>query len=45
MDANKMVLGNLQEKDPAASAYIQKCLLTDNIPPDDWQGVWVMTQK
>jgi len=35
----------IQGKDPAASAYIQKCLLTDNIPPDDWQGVWVMTQK
>jgi len=35
----------IEKKDPAASAYIKKCRLTDNVAPEDWQGVWIMTQK
>jgi len=35
----------IEKKDPAASAYIKKCGLTNNVAPEDWQGVWIMTQK
>jgi adenylate cyclase len=32
--------------DTAASVYVQRCLyLKENPPPEDWNGVWVMTSK
>lgn len=32
--------------DTAASVYVQRCLyLKENPPPENWDGVWVMTSK
>ena len=35
----------IQDVDPAAAAYVEKCLALINTPPQDWRGVWVMTGK
>jgi adenylate cyclase len=35
----------IQDVDPAAAAYVEKCLAFINTPPPDWKGVWVMTGK
>lgn len=39
------VFDGLRNTDPTATAYIRKCnqLLTN--PPDEWDGVWQMTEK
>ena len=39
------VFDGLRNIDPVATAYIRKCnqLLTD--PPEEWDGVWQMTEK
>ena len=37
--------GKVPEDVPSAM-YIERCdVLTENPPPDDWDGVWVMTEK
>ncbi|MBN1662254.1 MAG: adenylate/guanylate cyclase domain-containing protein [Deltaproteobacteria bacterium] len=39
------IFNALKEKDPAAGAYAAKCLALLDKPPDQWDGVWVMTEK
>ncbi|MBW1693780.1 MAG: adenylate/guanylate cyclase domain-containing protein, partial [Deltaproteobacteria bacterium] len=36
---------SIQDVDPAAAAYMEKCLALIDTPPQEWQGVWVMTSK
>jgi adenylate cyclase len=36
---------SIQDRDEAASSYAEKCRTLIGSPPDDWQGVWVMTSK
>jgi adenylate cyclase len=36
---------NVQELDPPAAAYAKKCRAIIGMPPDEWQGVWVMDSK
>jgi adenylate cyclase len=33
------------KRDPAAGAYLRKCRSLTEKPPENWQGVWVMTEK
>jgi len=35
----------IQNLDPAAAAYADKCRMMIETPPQNWQGVWVMTRK
>lgn len=32
-------------QDPPAAAYIRKCRQLSADPPDNWDGVWIMTEK
>jgi adenylate cyclase len=36
---------SIQDRDPAAAAYAQKCQTYLMSPPENWKGVWVMTTK
>jgi adenylate cyclase len=35
----------IQNLDPAAAAYADKCQMMVESRPQDWQGVWVMMSK
>jgi adenylate cyclase len=35
----------IQQNDPAAAAYLKKCRKLLEKPPENWEGVWVMTRK
>ena len=35
----------VQDRDAPSKAYAAKCREYLDDPPDDWQGVWVMTRK
>jgi len=35
----------LADQDPPSAAYVKKCRRLAADPPQDWQGVWVMTSK
>jgi hypothetical protein len=35
----------IQDDDPAAAAYLEKCRLLEKDPPSDWQGIWLMSGK
>lgn len=35
----------IHESDPPAAAYLKKCTELMRTPPENWQGVWVMTTK
>ena len=39
------VFAVLKDKDPAAAAYAKKCRTLIEIPPEAWDGVWVVTSK
>jgi len=39
------VFFELADADPAARAYVSKCREMIAQPPDEWQGVWVITTK
>ena len=39
------VFSQTADRDPAAAAYQRKCRDLQANPPEDWQGVWVMTSK
>jgi adenylate cyclase len=39
------VFSGLAGRDPAARAYLAKCLELIEHPPEVWQGVWVITTK
>ena len=35
----------VQDVDPAAASYMRKCRSLIDTPPQEWEGVWVMTSK
>ncbi|MFA4916443.1 MAG: adenylate/guanylate cyclase domain-containing protein, partial [Syntrophales bacterium] len=39
------IFAETKNRDPAAAAYHAKCRLFIDTPPEDWQGVWVVTTK
>jgi len=39
------VFAGLKERDPAAAAYAGKCSSLIEHPPEEWDGVWVVTSK
>jgi adenylate cyclase len=39
------VFSELSDADPVARAYLAKCRNLINQPPEEWQGVWVITTK
>jgi adenylate cyclase len=39
------VFMSIQDRDPAAAAYAKKCRDYLIAPPEQWNGVWVMTTK
>jgi len=39
------VFSVIAQDDPAARSYLTKCRELINHPPEDWQGVWVITTK
>lgn len=39
------VFSTIQNSDPPADAYVRKCRDLEGLPPDGWQGVWVMSSK
>jgi adenylate cyclase len=39
------VFSELAEEDPAARAYVTKCRQMIDHPPEEWEGVWVITTK
>ena len=43
-DARK-IFSKIKNLDPPASAYEKKCQMLMESPPENWQGIWVMTSK
>ncbi|HBH86778.1 MAG TPA: adenylate/guanylate cyclase domain-containing protein [Syntrophaceae bacterium] len=43
--AAETVFSGLADEDPAARAYMNKCRELIDHPPEEWQGVWVITTK
>jgi adenylate cyclase len=39
------IFAGLGDADPAAAAYAKKCRSLIEHPPEDWDGVWVVTSK
>jgi adenylate cyclase len=39
------VFSPIADLDPAAAAYMKKCRAILDSPPEEWDGVWVMTSK
>ncbi|MDO8784680.1 MAG: adenylate/guanylate cyclase domain-containing protein [Syntrophales bacterium] len=39
------IFAEIKDRDPAAAAYYTKCRFFNDNPPEDWQGVWVVTTK
>jgi len=39
------IFGSIADRDPAAAAYREKCAAIKANPPENWNGVWVMTEK
>jgi adenylate cyclase len=39
------IFSTIQNLDPAAAAYANKCQMLIETQPQNWQGVWVMTSK
>jgi len=39
------IFSNLAQDDPAARSYLTKCRELIEHPPENWQGVWVITTK
>lgn len=35
----------IKEEDPPARAYAEKCLALINDPPEQWHGVWIISEK
>ncbi len=44
VDARKF-FSKIKDLDPPASAYEKKCQMLMESPPENWQGIWVMTSK
>ena len=45
MEHGKKIFAEIQEHDPAAAAYAQKCQELSSTELNDWHGVWVMKTK
>jgi adenylate cyclase len=41
----KRIFSDIAQEDPVARAYVAKCEELIANPPDNWQGVWVITTK
>ncbi|MBW1709727.1 MAG: adenylate/guanylate cyclase domain-containing protein [Deltaproteobacteria bacterium] len=39
------IFAEIQDHDAAAQAYFNKCQTLVDSPPEDWEGVWVVTEK
>jgi adenylate cyclase len=39
------LFSQIKDADPPAAAYEEKCRIMAASPPENWQGVWVMTSK
>jgi adenylate cyclase len=39
------IFKTIKEEDPPARAYSEKCIALINDPPEQWDGVWVMSEK
>jgi adenylate cyclase len=39
------IFSSLAQNDPVTCSYITKCRELIEHPPEDWQGVWVITTK
>jgi len=39
------IFASIQEDDPPAKAYLRRCRDLLGKPPDNWQGIWVITAK
>jgi len=39
------IFAGLRERDPVAAAYAAKCRSLLDHPPENWEGVWVVTSK
>ena len=44
-DQARSVFAGIAGHDPVARIYVDKCAELLASPPEDWQGVWVITQK
>jgi hypothetical protein len=44
-DGAEKHFGAIADRDPAASCYVEKCRELRAAPPNEWDGVWVMTSK
>ena len=44
-DQARSVFANIAGHDPVAQIYVEKCTELLARPPEDWQGVWVVTTK
>lgn len=44
-DQAEKLFASIMDKDPAASAYKEKCRYFMDNPPAEWLGVWVVTTK
>jgi adenylate cyclase len=45
LSSAEAVFSEIAEADAAARAYVSKCRQVLEQPPEEWQGVWVMTTK
>jgi adenylate cyclase len=43
--AAEMIFAGFKDRDPVAAAYAGKCRSLLDHPPEDWDGVWVVTSK
>ncbi len=39
------VFSEIRDHDSAAASYVNKCQTLVEFPPENWQGVWVLTEK
>ncbi len=39
------VFSTIENRDPPASAYVRRCRHMQANPPDEWTGIWTMTEK
>ncbi|MBW2091330.1 MAG: CHASE2 domain-containing protein, partial [Deltaproteobacteria bacterium] len=44
-DQAKDVFADIQSHDTTAAAYVKKCQVLIDSPPENWQGVWILTEK
>ena len=45
LDKALAVFSIIEDKDPPASAYVRRCRHMQANPPEEWTGIWIMTEK